>query len=641
MTGSRLRSSKQITATVWAVAAMIHVAGEAQPAEAEPPPIALFTDRAEVATVSISPTGRYLAASIRQGDEAAFQVITLPEREVKVNFPLGTEREIARIYWATDDLLLVSPMRQALTLDIMGLTLELMTVHAETGETERVGGGSVIDILPDDPEHVLISASPNRFAQAHLLNLKSKSMRRVASGPAPYGSFVPNAEGKVVIGTGENENARMEVHYREGQKWRQIGRHDALGHGWVPARFGPRPGTFLTLDSRDAATTGLGLFDVATETHQVLLRHPQVDVTSLYYDFGRRNLWGVRFDPGYPKIMYVSRRHPLARQHTALAKMFPDDTVTFTSFSRDHSRLVAVVSGDRRPGDYMLVDAAAGQVDMLMARRPRLPQEALSPMQPVEFGARDGAKVYGYVKSAPDTPKPGPMVVYIHGGPHQVRDYWGFNADVQLLASRGYHVLQVNYRGSCCYGIPYERAGFGEWGRLIEHDVIDAVRWAVREGIADAGRICAYGNSYGAYSALMGAAIEPDLYRCAVGGAGIYDLTLLEKSGDIRQRRAGIAYLRQAVGDDDEKLRGRSPVYLADRIKARVLLVHGGGDRRAPPQHAQRLRAALREAGNEPEWLYETEQAHGFGGNEGRRLLYERILEFLAANIGGAAAASS
>ncbi len=640
MTGSTPHPSKPISATVRAVATSILVGAGTVPAETEPPPISLFTDRSEVAAVSLSPTGRYLAASIRQGDEAAFQVITLPEREVKVNFPMGTEREIARIYWATDDLLLVSPARQALTLDIMGLTLELMTVDAETGQTERVGGGSLIDILPDDPEHVLISASSNRFGQAHLLNLKSKSMRRVASGPAPYGSFVPNAEGKVVIGTGENENANIEVHYREGQKWRLIGRHDSLGHGWIPARFGPRPGTFLTLDSRDAATRGLGLYDVETDTHQVLLRHPQVDVTSLYYDFGQRNLWGVRFDPDYPKIMYVSRRHPLARQHAALVKMFPDDTVTFTSFTRDHSKLVAVVSGDRRPGDYMLVDAAAGQVDMLMARRPRLPQEALSPMQPVEFSVRDGAKVYGYLTSAPDTPKPGPMVVYIHGGPHQVRDYWGFNADVQLLASRGYHVLQVNYRGSCCYGISYERTGFGEWGRLIENDVIDAVRWAIEEGIADADRICAYGNSYGAYSALMGAAIEPDLYRCAVGGAGIYDLTLLEKSGDIRQRRAGIAYLRRAVGDDDEKLRARSPVYLADRIKARILLVHGGSDRRAPPQHAQRLRAALREAGNEPEWLYETEQAHGFGGNEGRRMLYERILDFLAENIGGTSATS-
>ena len=640
MTGNARHTIGEIAAIVCTVAALTLVLGKPATAETEPPPISLFTDRAEVAAVSMSPTGRYLAASIRQGDEAAFQVITLPEREVKVNFPMGTEREIARIHWATDDLLLVSPARQALTVDIMGLTLELMTVHAETGQTERVGVGSLIDLLPDDPEHVLVSASRNRFGQAHLLNLKSKSMRRVASGPAPYGSFVPDAEGKVVIGTGEDENANVEVHYREGQKWRLIGRHDRYGHGWVPTRFGPRPGTFLTLDSRDAATQGLGLYDVETDTHQVLLRHPQVDVSSLYYDFGHRNLWGVRFDPDYPKIMYVSRRHPLARQHQALAKMFPDDTVTFTSFTRDHGKLVAVVSGDRRPGDYMLVDAAAGKVDMLMARRPRLPQEALSPMQPVEFGVRDGAKVYGYLTSAPDTPKPGPMVVYIHGGPHQVRDYWGFDAEVQLLASRGYHVLQVNYRGSCCYGIPYERAGFGEWGRLIENDVIDAVRWAIQEGIADAEKICAYGNSYGAYSALMGAAIEPDLYRCAVGGAGIYDLTLLEKSGDIRQRRAGIAYLRSAVGDDDEKLRARSPVYLADRIKARVLLVHGGSDRRAPPQHAQRLRAALREAGNEPEWLYETEQAHGFGGNEGRRMLYERILDFLAENIGGTSSTS-
>lgn len=223
------------------------------------------------------------------------------------------------------------------------------------------------------------------------------------------------------------------------------------------------------------------------------------------------------------------------------------------------------------------------------------------------------------------------MVVMVHGGPHGIRDFWGFNTQVQLLASRGYHVLNVNFRGSGGYGRSYMRKGFGEWGALMQDDVTDATRWAIDTGIADPDRICIFGASYGAYSALMGVAREPELYRCAIGAAGIYDLSILDSSGDIRQGRGGLAFLRQVMRgtqDDPE----RSPVNLADRIKAPVLLMHGGGDRRAPMEHARRMRAALKEAGNPAEWLYDIRQGHGAAGNEPRREMYQRVLDFLAEN---------
>jgi len=168
----------------------------------------------------------------------------------------------------------------------------------------------------------------------------------------------------------------------------------------------------------------------------------------------------------------------------------------------------------------------------------------------------------------------------------------------------------------------------------MQDDVTDATRWLIETKTADPNRICIYGGSYGAYSALMGVAREPDLYRCAVGYAGVYDLKMLTTHGDIRQRRSGLAYLRRVIGTDEEDLRRRSPVNLADRIKADVMLVQGGMDRRAPIQHSKRMREALEDAGIEVRWFTETQQGHGFAGLSYRLELYREIADFMAPHLG-------
>ena len=293
-----------------------------------------------------------------------------------------------------------------------------------------------------------------------------------------------------------------------------------------------------------------------------------------------------------------------------------------------------MVSGDRNPGDFVLVDFKAKRVEPLVVVKPSLPREALSAMRPVELQTRDGATIYGYVTSNAKAETPGPLVVLVHGGPYGVRDSWGFSGQVQLLANRGFHVLQVNYRGSSGYGMAYQRAGYGQWGRRMQDDVTDATRWAIESKIADPDRVCIMGVSYGAYAALMGAAREPDLYRCAVGGAGVYDLTLMEKRGDVRRSRAGVHFIREMIGADGEELEARSPSHQAHRIRAAVLLYHGGRDLRSPLAHGHAMRDALERAGNPAEWVFESAQGHGFAGDAGRAEIYERILAFLNKHIG-------
>ena len=604
-------------------------------AAAEPPAIEDFVAGNVNDMVRISPTGRYLAAIVRIDDEAWFRIITYPEKETSVSFALSERRGVADVSWVADDLVLVQLLRRISGSDAMGRTGELFTVQAETGKVTRLEPGGLAYLLPDDPDHVITYRTRDRFMEAYRLNVRTGRDRRIARGAAPQGGFVPDRDGGIAFSTGVSDTNRQEIHRRVGQRWELVESHGLDEAGWTPVWFGPRPGTWWTYDTRGALdTVGLSLYDEETDEHESIIRHPKADVSRVFYDFTGTRAWGVQFDHHYPAVQYLDTTHALSRQHAQLARMFPEDLVAFNSTTRDHKIVIAEVASDRKPGDFLLIDTTQGKIAPLMQRRPALPADKLAAMQPVEITARDDATIYGYLTVPDEWQRPGPMVVWIHGGPHGVRDRWGYDTEVQLLASRGYAVLQANFRGSSGYGRAYEGAGYGEWGRLMQDDVTDATLWAIKSGVADGDRICVGGASFGAYSAMMGAAREPDLYACVVGMFGIYDMTLMERAGDVRQRNSGTYYLRRVIGNDREALKQRSPVTFADRIKARVMLVHGGRDRRAPPAHTHRMRDALEGVGHEVEWLEDADQGHGFFGKQALVNLWTRIFEFLEREVG-------
>ena len=597
----------------------------------EPPPIGAFTDESEFGFVSISPDGKHLAQYMRVDGEGRFQVLTYPDREPVINFNLGERQQVGNMVWLSDTRVLTSPRRYRIGVDFLVPTGELYTVDIETGSVRSLGNGAPLHLLPDDPDHILILRYEKAFAEAHRLNINTGHTRRLTRSATRTGNLLVNRSGGLTLSDGVNNDNEYEVrHRKDGERWRLIHSAPFAAASWAPVLYGPSPNTWFTFDDRSADTSGLGLYNDEDNSHEIIIRHPKVDVSGLLTDFDG-NAYAVRFDHHYPAFQYLDKDHPLAAQHAAVSKMYPEDTVEFLGSTRDHRLTVARISGDRRPGDYVLVNLEARKVELLAQRRPELAREMLAPMNPVEVQARDGDTIYGYVTSPEAAERPGPLVVMVHGGPHGVRDTWGFNNQVQLLASRGFHVLSVNFRGSGGYGRAYMRKGFGEWGALMQDDVTDATQWAIETGLADRDRICIFGASYGAYSALMGVAREPELYRCAIGAAGVYDLALFESAGDVRQIRGGIAYIRQILRGAQDKPE-RSPVNLAHQIKAKVLLMHGGEDRRAPLEHARRMRAALEQAGNPPEWLYDVRQGHGAAGNEPVHEMYQRVLDFLAEN---------
>jgi dipeptidyl aminopeptidase/acylaminoacyl peptidase len=215
------------------------------------------------------------------------------------------------------------------------------------------------------------------------------------------------------------------------------------------------------------------------------------------------------------------------------------------------------------------------------------------------------------------------------------RDSWGFNPEAQLFASRGYATLQVNFRGSGGFGKAFEDMAFGQWHTGIMHDVIDATRWAIEEGIADPNRICIYGGSFGGYSSLMAPAVDQNLFQCAFGYVGLYDAQIQFKLSDTSKREDGIAYLKRAFGATRAEQDAMSPITHVDKIKLPVYLAAGARDPRCPPEHTREMFEALEKAGNKPEgMLISSGEMHGFFKEENRVELYTEMLKFFDRHIG-------
>ncbi len=325
-----------------------------------------------------------------------------------------------------------------------------------------------------------------------------------------------------------------------------------------------------------------------------------------------------------------------ARQAT-IDELLPDTVNLVCGATRDETELLVLAFSDRHPGAFYLFDEGRKRVRRLGERMPWLDPSRLSPMRPFSFTARDGVIIHGYL-TVPlgATAEHLPLIVLPHGGP-SARDVWGFDSFVQLLASRGYAVLQPNFRGSTGYGRAFFELGRHEVGGRMQDDIEDATRWAISTGVADPGRIAIVGVSFGGYAALFALGQNPDLYRCGVSFAGVTDWMGIFAEGAKRPEFAlARAHWVEQIGDpqgDEDRLRAVSPLNFADRITAPVLLIHGWEDRNVPPEQARSMLAALKQAGHPAESLFLRDEGHNFTLEKSRVRSYMRTIDFLAAHL--------
>lgn len=626
---------------------------------AEPPSVEAFLKRPTFFDMKISPDGRHLATTVPlDDDKTVLAVLDRVNMKPSAVLQMRGHEHVDDFIWVNDTRLVVSATKKDGMLDQPVPTGELFGVDADGKRTKtlfsyRAGGDTgsriskptteyatamLIDTLPDSDEDVLISVTPwmareGGFSEARRMNINTGATRPVTRSPKPRAWLTADRQGNVRLSTSITTDGVQEVHVRpvSGGDWRPL----APGQVITPIQF-DTDGTHLLVHREEAAgPDGVYRLNVDTGEQTLVMRSDVVDPSRPLYGVRHGHVVAMQVDNGMPDVAIIDKEAREARLATAVRNAFPGQFAYITSYTRDGKIGLVHVYSDRNSGEFYLLQLDGMKAEFLAASREWLDPALMSETRPIALKARDGTPLHGYLtlprgRDAKDLP----LVVNPHGGPHGIRDYWGFNEEVQLLASRGYAVLQVNFRGSGGYGRAFEHAGYREWGGKMQDDIADSVRWTIAEGLVDAKRICIYGASYGGYSALMNAARYPDLYQCTIGYVGVYDLNLMFNEGDISQTMFGRSYLTRVVGNAG--LSAASPVNHADRITMPVMLIHGGEDLRVPQTHADRMRAALRKAGNDPVWLVERREGHGFYNMDNRVKLYTQLLAFLDEHIGAA-----
>ena len=617
---------------------------------------------AEISDAKISPTGEYLAVLKEEDGKRKIFVFEFPAMKLINIIDAPGRSEVGTYRWVNDERLLLSiSVDWGNREDDIGYG-ELYAVNADGKKGKYLFG-----VRGDQNADIKSRTSKvkQEFASAqYIRNLPNprKVAIQIFDWTRGYNSVVTGAVLDVYSGRISNKvrpphaNSNLLVdrfgefrfaNYLDDDQVSIISERDPKTGKW--SEFSRAPygesiiepvaiaddGRFLVYKAHQDGPRGLYYMEPKAQTFEKIYQHDLVDIKDVLLD-EKYEPYGFVLIPDFIEIVALKPDHPDMQLLQSLRQAFPDGVPLISNTTKDQRLSIVAVRSDVRTREYFLFDRKSNQLTPLFDTRPWIDDELLSPMQPITVEARDGLQMHGYLTIPRGAePKNLPLVIVPHGGPHGPRDEWGLGWEHFIPAS-GYAMLQINYRGSGGYGMAYESSGFKKWATTMQDDLTDAVKWAIDQGIADPDRICISGWSYGGYATVMSIAREPDLYKCAVAGAGVYNQKIQYRKADFASRtRWGKKYMQKAIGETDEELMAASPVSYIDQIKTPLLLVHGEDDERVPVEHAYDLVKAMKKAGKpEPKLIILKNEPHGPRNVDNVKLWYHSTIEFIEKHIG-------
>jgi len=489
------------------------------------------------------------------------------------------------------------------------------------------------------PDEIVIGLNKDnpQLHDVYRLNLKTGELTRELTNPGFIG-MVADAQMVVRAAVQMQPDGSTQLLVRESGEsddWRvllTISAEDALTTG--PIAFSADGRSLLAISSVDAEAARLVRIDLATGDTEVLAEDPEADVSDVRIHPDTREPQLVTFQKARSEYRVLDPS--VARHLTAIRALNPGDPVFPDADDADRTWLVAFTNDDG-PVHYFAYDTTTGEGSFLFEHQPELTRYELAAMEPFAYQARDGLTVHGYVTFPPGADRLNlPTALLVHGGPW-ARDAWGYDAEAQWLANRGYLCVQVNFRGSTGYGKSFLNAGDREWGAAMQNDLSDAVAHVISQGWADPTRVAILGGSYGGYATLAGAAFTPDLYCCGIDLVGPSNLiTLIETIPPYWAPM--IAQFHQRVGDpakDRDFLWSRSPLSRADQIRIPLLIAQGANDPRVKQAESEQIVEALRQHGIEYKYMLFEDEGHGFARPENRLAFFAEADKFLARYLGG------
>ncbi len=558
---------------------------------------------------------------------------------VQVTFE--TERDIAGFFWSSDQ-------RLAYIKDSGGdENFRLFAIDrdgANAIDLTPFDGVKIdlIDDLPEQEDELIIGMNHNNpmLFEPFRINIQTGNLQQLAPNDnpeEPITGWLTDHDGKLRIAIKTIDGVNQHIQYRshEGEPFRTVVETD-FRESLSPLFFAfDNSAVVFCLSDIGRSRSEIVRFDFekGQEVGPPVFSHPEVDAGSLLFSRKRKVLLGAAFTTWKRQVQFFDENR--ARMQEALEAQLPGYEVVVTGANRDEDRFMVRTYSDRSLGAYYLFDWPEGRLTPIAEVSPWLREEDMAPMKPVAYQARDGETIHGYL-TLPAHHQEGrlPVVVNPHGGPW-VRDSWGYNPEVQLLASRGYAVFQPNYRGSTGYGKSFWMKGFKQWGHDMQNDITDGVQWLVEAGVADAGRVAIYGASYGGYATLAGIAFTPGLYACAVDYVGVSNLfTFMETIPPYWKPYLDMLY--EMVGHpehDKALLEAGSPVFHIERIRTPLFVVQGANDPRVNIDESDQIVRSLRGRGIDVPYLVKYNEGHGFANEENRFEFYHAMLGFLAKHM--------
>ncbi|HVU35477.1 MAG TPA: S9 family peptidase [Opitutaceae bacterium] len=633
-------------------------------------PIDYFARTPDTSGAKLSPDGRYFAFVREYLGHRTLHVSAIDKRETTrillgpALLANGADKDVAGFSWVSGHRLIITTSVWDMLYGVLAVDSDGRNAVPISGyEDERVGlnesklfNREVIHRFFDADQRVLMldrhedtPGSANR-PDVLLVDTSTGMSSLLLKNPGEVRAWLTDANGVVRLGILSHGELSGAI-YRDSEKapWRTIlplkrrrelrpvGFESTTNRVFLQSMTEDKRWTVFPMDPETGAIGGPILSD---PEYDILPQHfvPAIDghaLCSPIFSPKTDALLGLRYVTDAPRVRWFDPG--FARMQSAIDHLAPNTVNLLVDISRDGKRMLWFGYSDQNPGGYYLADLAQHTVGPLARTCSWVKPDEMAQMLAVKYQARDGLLIHGFLTvPVGHQPKGLPLVVMPHGGPW-VRDVWGYDPFVQLLANRGYAVLQMNYRGSPGYGEELYANAKREIGGEIQDDIEDATRWAIAAGVADPKRIAICGASYGGYSALFALGHNPDLYRCGISLGGVTDWPAMYRKSDVAEYKQALQYWREQIGDpskDLERLKVISPVNFPEKIVAPVLIIQGKEDRRVPTDQARRMIAALEKAGHKPESLFLSGVGHNFGKEKSRVEIYQTVTRFLEANLG-------
>lgn len=626
-------------------AAPAALAGKAPASPGEPPARIATADLArlpEFSDAQLSPDGMRILFRRRSDgiEQVAYRDV---KGEKTAGFAIPEKVDLNWIRWAGNGHILISVGRSTLFMGLEARRSVLLLHDVNTGVTTaimREGQGlEGDDILFVDPDGRYLLLSIQRsiydYPSVFRVSLPDGKMTEIVRPRQPIWEWYADDAGIVRAGVGW-ESRKVRYYYRKTaeEEFRLIGavRPDDKDGFFDIAKVVTGSDEGYVLSDEKTGRQALYKFNYGTrEIGDLVYGNDQYDIDDYWLTTDGKALEGVSFTDDRERVEWFDADSK--KLQAQIDRAVPNLQAWVSSRSRDGNRLLILGTAPDDPGVYFMLDRKAREMAIVAARMQTLPPEMLAVTRAVRYKARDGKDIPAFLTLPKGREAKGlPLIILPHGGPYGVRDKLDYDPEVQLLANRGYAVLQPNYRGSGGYGTEYGDAGIGQIGRAMQDDLDDGMDWLAGEGIVDKARVCVVGASYGGYAALWAAIRNPERYRCAASFAGVADWdAMLKYDRRYLTKTASKSWQARVTGESDFDLAAVSPTQQAARLTRPILIAHGEDDSNVPISQSKKLVAALKKAGkSDYEYVAYKDEGHGFSDPANQKDWFDRLDAFLA-----------